>query len=106
MDRGFLAELRQLDALYKKLTGQELPITSGARCPAHSVAVGGTLTDAHTKGRAADVSFATGHDIYFLVRAAMLAGVTGIGVNPKNKHVHLDNMEDKEEYYRPGVWFE
>lgn len=45
----------KLEQLYKKLNCSAIVINSGYRCPTHSVNVGGSATDFHTKGYAADI---------------------------------------------------
>lgn len=46
-----------LEALFYKLKAEKAIITSGYRTPEYSVSIGGTRTDKHTKGMAADVIF-------------------------------------------------
>lgn len=63
-------------------------ITSGVRTPAHSVEVGGTATDPHTKGIAADIACDNDEKQYLIVKGAIVAGIIGIGLG--KGHVHLD----------------
>lgn len=45
----------KLEQLYKMLNCSAIVINSGYRCPTHSVNIGGSATDFHTKGYAADI---------------------------------------------------
>ena len=45
----------KLEELYSYLKCSKIIISSGFRCPAHSIKVGGYATDEHTKGNAADI---------------------------------------------------
>ena len=68
-----------------------MPITSGARCPAHNAAVGGAAESAHMLGMAADVSV-SGHAAMRLIGVAHLWGVKGLGLKQHgpSRMVHLD----------------
>ncbi|MDE6666621.1 MAG: hypothetical protein K2K14_10640 [Ruminococcus sp.] len=46
---------KKLEQLYKTLNCSAIVINSGYRCPTHSINVGGSATDFHTKGYAADI---------------------------------------------------
>lgn len=45
----------KLERLFKALNCSAIVINSGYRCPTHSVNIGGSATDYHTKGYAADI---------------------------------------------------
>ena len=45
----------KLEKLFKALNCSAIVINSGYRCPTHSVNIGGSATDLHTKGYAADI---------------------------------------------------
>ncbi|MDE5772745.1 MAG: hypothetical protein K2I06_14185 [Ruminococcus sp.] len=45
----------KLEKLFKALNCSAIVINSGYRCPTHSVNIGGSATDFHTKGYAADI---------------------------------------------------
>ena len=45
----------KLETLFESLNCSKIIITSGFRCPSHSVKVGGYASDEHTKGNAADI---------------------------------------------------
>ena len=63
-------------------------ITSGYRTPAHSIEIGGTGSDAHTRHLAADISAIGGEQHYAIVYGALVAGFKRIGVG--TRHIHLD----------------
>ena len=46
--------VEKLEQLHKALNCSKIIITSGFRCPEYSVKIGGTATDQHTQGYAAD----------------------------------------------------
>ncbi len=97
VDSGLLLKL---EALRSKLGGRPVRITSGCRCPKHSVAVGGYSTDAHTKGIAADITV-DGRTVEDIAEAAELVGFTGIGL--MNGAVHVD-VRSASNYYN-AHWF-
>lgn len=81
-------------------------VTSGYRCPKHSVNVGGSINDAHTKGIAADV-YAVKKDgtrwgAFSLAAVAEKIGFTGIGIID-NTAVHMD-IRNNSNYVNPH-WF-
>lgn len=91
--------ITRLEALFDLMNAKAITINSGYRCPQCSVLVGGTSTDAHTKGLAADISvvkqdggYYTGYDI---AEAAERIGFGGIGVMTNACHV---DTRDKEKY--------
>jgi len=64
-------------------------ITSGYRCAAHNARVGGKSNSAHTRGRAADVRTSDSRTRYLVIRAALEAGFTRIGI--AKTFIHLDD---------------
>lgn len=81
-------------------------VTSGCRCPKHSVNVGGSINDAHTKGIAADVyavtKGGTRWGAFPLAAVAEKIGFTGIGIID-NTAVHMD-IRNNNNYVNPH-WF-
>lgn len=69
-----------------------ITITSGYRCPVHSVRVGGSATDAHTKGFAADIQ-AKGYKAEQIAKAAAELGFGGIGIID-DYTVHVDIRDE------------
>lgn len=67
-------------------------ITSGYRCPTHSVRVGGSTNDAHTKGFAADIQV-RGYNSEQIAKAAAELGFGGIGIID-NYTVHVDIRDE------------
>lgn len=81
-------------------------VTSGCRCPKHSASVGGSLTDAHTRGIAADV-YAVKKDgtrwgAFAIAAVAEKMGFSGIGIID-NTAVHVD-IRNNTNYVNPH-WF-
>lgn len=72
-----------LEKLYAMLNCSKIIITSGVRCAAHSVEVGGYATDEHVKGNAADIMCYGQNgktiDSCIVCCAAQLVGFAGIG---------------------------
>ena len=81
-------------------------ITSGYRCPRHSVAVGGMSDDAHTRGIAADFyvmkTDGTKYPALEVAAVCEYVGFTGIGVID-NTAVHADIRTTTN--YKNGHWF-
>ena len=86
------ALLIRLEAMYTSI-GDSMKITSGYRCPAHSVAVGGHVDDAHTTGDAVDFSTKDGKQRFDVLTHACGVGFRRIGVGAVGSHaghIHLD----------------
>ena len=101
----------KLEKVYEYLDNTErgvnaIIITSGYRCPRHSVAVGGSADDAHTKGIAADFYALDKSGIRYESRIVAAVceyiGFTGIGVIDKTA-VHADIRTTDN--YKNGHWF-
>ena len=98
------ALITRLEALYDELGCSSIVITSGFRCPKHSVSVGGYANDGHTKGIAADVNCYVGGELanpYDVAAAAERVGFSGIGLMSSNCHVDVRTKEN----YRNDHWF-
>jgi uncharacterized protein YcbK (DUF882 family) len=98
MQPEFLEKLQALRSEY----GVPMKITSGYRCPKHPVEAVKAAPGAHTKGCAADIAV-QGTDAYKLLRLALAAGFTGVGVQQRGnkRFIHLDTLNDPP---RPNVW--
>lgn len=68
-------------------------ISSGVRSEAHNERVGGVSGSSHTKGWAVDVRCSNSSDRFKIIKCALEAGFTRIGVG--KSFVHLDNDPDK-----------
>lgn len=84
MSGEFMNVLEKTRALY----GKPIPISSGYRSKEYNEDLGGASDSQHIYGRAVDVPILSGHERYLLIRAAIEAGMRGIGIY--DKHVHLD----------------
>ena len=92
-----------LEALFFKLGASKAVITSGYRTPAYSVSIGGTATDRHTQGMAADVVFynASGAVISPIVVCCaaedlgFIGGVARIGKTA----THIDTRPTESRYF-------
>ena len=97
--------VEKLEELRTDMNAHSIVITSGYRCPSHSVAVGGSSTDAHTVGIAADCIVYKEKRIPFDVEEvaehAEKLGFTGIGL--MNGAIHLD-IRSKDNY-KNSHWF-
>ena len=99
---AFMDKLHRLRMEYNR----PMTITSGYRCPDHpaesSKADG---PGAHAHGRAADIAV-SGTEAFQVVRLALAAGFTGIGVAQKgaSRFIHLDDLADGLRVVRPMIW--
>lgn len=97
--------LTRLEKLHKLMGAKSIIVNSGYRCPAYSVRVGGSATDAHTRNLAADIvvkkqdgSLYKAEDI---AEAAERIGFGGIGL--MNNACHVDTRDS--ETYTNNHWF-
>jgi uncharacterized protein YcbK (DUF882 family) len=95
MDPHFL-EL--LDSIREE-AGIPFHINSGFRTLAHNMEVNGGPNSAHTRGLAADVVALTGKQKYIIAKAAIIHGITRIGIG--KTFVHLDNDSTLP---NPTIW--
>lgn len=96
--------IEKLENLFTELNADKIIVDSGYRCPAHSVAVGGTATDAHTRGIAADITvYVNGSPVKPITAAAAAerVGFSGIGLMSSNIHVDVRNANN----YVNSRWF-
>lgn len=92
MDHAFMTLLQHLRDLCKF----PFDIESGYRCEKHNAAIGGEEHSLHKLGKACDIRFADGAELYKLIKFAPLF-FTGLGVN--NGSVHVDSRGG------PGIAF-
>ena len=98
MKPEFMAKLQQLRTLY----GAPMKVTSGYRCPQHPIEAKKAAPGAHASGQACDIGV-QGAEAHRLLRMALEAGFTGIGVQQKGtgRFLHLDTLESD---LRPSLW--
>ena len=98
MKPEFMAKLQQLRTAY----GAPMRITSGYRCPQHPIELKKAAPGAHASGQACDIGV-QGAEAHRLLRMALEAGFTGVGVQQAGlgRFLHLDTLENKN---RPTVW--
>ena len=98
MQPEFMAKLQALRTAY----GKPMKITSGYRCAQHPIEARKIKAGAHASGCACDVGV-DGQEAHRLLKLALVAGFTGIGVNQKTsgRFIHLDTLEEAP---RPNVW--
>ena len=91
----FLGRLQALRMIW----GKPMIITSGYRCPDHPVEKAKASPGTHAQGIAADIGV-SGADAVTLLRLALDANFTGIGVQQKGngRFLHLDIRE------HPAIW--
>ena len=101
VDKDALLRLEQA----REKAGVPFKITSHYRTPEHSVAVGGFSKDAHTQipCTAFDIAYSTTYEVYKIVTALLSAGFQRIGINAKNKHIHVDA---ETSFPTPRLWIE
>lgn len=97
--------VEKLETLHRAMSAHSIVITSGYRCPKHSVAVGGSSTDAHTVGIAADCIVykerGIPYDVETVAEYAERLGFTGIGL--MNGAIHLDIRNSSN--YKNSHWY-
>lgn len=82
----------------REYLGKPIKITSGVRCYAHNIAVGGSANSSHLRGYAADIQCETSDHRWKLVMGLMASG--GFNrIGPKDKFVHVD-MDYEKTHYR------
>jgi len=75
----------------RTIAGISFRINSGFRTAAHNRAINGASNSAHLRGVAADIHCTTSRNRSILVRAAIQAGFSRIGIAPTFVHVDCDN---------------
>lgn len=85
MDQEFMLMLQDM----RDKAGIPMFVTSGYRTESYNKAIGGSPKSYHIQGMAADISYSNGQELGKLLKAAIEAGFTGIGIY--NKHIHVDN---------------
>lgn len=81
----------------RRIADVSFVISSGYRCPAYNLRVGGAEDSAHTYGVASDISCNDGHKRWHVVRGLWLAGFKRIFVY--KKHIHADVHPKKKAGY-------
>lgn len=84
MSRALIAKLQALRTAF----GRPIRITSGYRCLEHNKAVGGAPNSNHLKGLAVDIAMTSSVDRYKLLKLAIAAEFSGVGV--AKSFIHLD----------------
>jgi len=94
LDPEFVAKLE----LARKDAGVPFIITSGKRMPDDNATVGGVQDSAHLRGRAVDLRSGSSQTHFAIVKGAIVAGFTRIGVyhgaDNRPSHIHLDDASD------------
>ena len=80
MNEAFMDKVSEL----REQLGFPFIVTSAYRCVKHPIEARKNSPGAHTTGRAIDIGV-SGLDAYVVLRAALNAGFTGIGVKQKGK---------------------
>ena len=100
MDAEFMDRLQRLRTAY----GKPLQLSSAYRCPDHPVEAKKASPGEHCTGKAVDVAI-RGPDALLLLRLALEAGFTRIGVNQKGsaRFLHLGTSADGR-FPSPAIW--
>lgn len=97
--------ITRLEQLHTLMGAKSIIINSGYRCPAYSVKVGGSATDAHTRNIAADIVVKKSDGSLYkaedIAEAAERLGFGGIGM--MNGACHVDTRDC--EAYSNNHWF-
>lgn len=88
-------------------TGCADVVTSAYRCMKHNAEVGGKDRSPHPLGRGIDIHVIGGQALK-VIQLAGKHGFTGVGVNQKGpskgRFIHLDDMPNELDRYRPWIW--
>jgi zinc D-Ala-D-Ala carboxypeptidase len=98
MKPEFMAKLQKLRETY----GAPMRVTSGYRCPQHIIEVKKARPGAHASGQAVDIGV-QGSDAHTLLRMALEAGFTGIGVQQKGDR-QVSTLGHARNDLRPTMW--
>lgn len=98
VDPGFMLKLQTA----RNLACISFIIRSGCRCPEHNAVEGGTensdhLTTSSIACEGVDIHCDNSTDRYTIISAAILAGFRRIGVESKNKFIHLGTAKRNPE---------
>lgn len=102
MDPKFMAVIVQL----RQELGFPFPVTSAYRSPEYNAKISDSGLDGpHTKGVAMDIAV-RGEQAHRLLKAALDAGMRGIGVQQRggSRFLHLDMLAGDDQHPRPWVW--
>ena len=95
-------ELIQTLEAIREYAGFPVVITSGFRCPDQNAAAGGSADSAHLRGEAADISISSSHRRFKFIEAAIMAGVSRIGVGDTFLHIDVSKRLPQEVIW--GYW--
>lgn len=98
--------VERLELLRSRLNAKSIVISSGYRCPSHSVRVGGSSNDAHVLGFASDIiaykQDGTPYSSITVAKEAEKIGFGGIGLIDPHA-VHVDDRDRNS--YANNHWF-
>lgn len=77
----------------REIAGNPWKVNSGLRSPAYNKQVGGVAGSAHVRGLAADISATTGAKKFEVVKSAIEAGFTRIGIAKTFIHLDIDSTK-------------
>lgn len=83
----------------REYAGIPFIITSGLRTPEHSESVGGSKSDAHTRGLAVDLRCADSVSRFLIVGSLLQAGFVRIGVKSNHVHADIDHTLDQKVFW-------
>lgn len=72
-------------------------ISSAIRCENHNRESRGSPSSSHLLGKAIDIRYTDMKDLMTKVEALIAAGVRRIGINGRQKYIHIDSDETKPE---------
>jgi hypothetical protein len=97
-NRTSILFLEKLEVAREK-SGVPYVITRTYSTPEHSVAVGGSKTDAHTEipCQAADIAAGSPRMVSDILRGLYFAGFNRIGIDTEYRHIHVDSSPNKDQ---------
>lgn len=93
--------IQTLEAI-REYAGYPINVESGFRCPTQNAAAGGSAQSAHLTGEAADFRIRSDHERFKFIEAAIMAGVSRVGV--ARTFLHLDISKRNAQEVCWGYW--
>ena len=86
--------LPQVLDLVREESGVPMFITSGPRCEAHNMAIGGAKYSEHMDGDGADIACSSSRERFMIINAAISNGINRIGVGKLLIHLGISETND------------
>jgi hypothetical protein len=78
----------------RELAGVPMGVSSGPRCVPYNIHIGGAEYSEHIDGDGADIPCSTSRDRFLIIQAAIVCGITRIGVAKTFIHLGISKTND------------